>query len=232
MSGPGAGSGLLDLFFPPVCAACGAVLETAVPFCELCAVTLEPPPSPRCARCGEPGDALCPRCEARPPPFDFALAPFLHEGPLARAIHRFKYEDHPELAAPLSQLLAEAARRVHEGFALCAVPLHASRLRQRKYDQAELLTRALAKRLERPRLKTGLTRTKATRRQVGLSEPEREANLEGAFTAPKPVPGARVLLVDDVFTTGATARAASAALKKAGAAEVGVLTLTRATSIG
>ena len=222
----------------------------------------------RCRTCAEPGefsDARCPRCALRPPPFEQAIAPYHHEGPLARAIHRFKYEDHPELARPLGALLAEAVAdvfgstshrrgnhpersppnhpersgaesrgpRIDEppasAFSLCAIPLHKSRYAQRLYDQAELLTSELSKKLKFPHL-GALERVRATSRQVGLSEAARELNVRDAFRAVADVKGKDLLLVDDVLTTGATARAAAGALKEAGANRVVLLTLARAAT--
>lgn len=226
---------LLDLAYPPACLACDAVLDEPQPFCEACALSVEPLGDQVCATCGEPDlptGSRCPRCVLRPPPFLAAYAPFAHEGALARAIHRFKYEDHPELALPLAVLGAQAAApflaTLPADTALLGLPLHTARLRARKYDQAQLLTAALAKTLRRRWLKDGLARVRATTRQVGLTEPLREANVRGAFEAGAELRGESLLLVDDVFTTGATARAASAALQEAGAREVRVLTLARA----
>ena len=228
-------SGLLDILFPPSCVGCGRVLPIDAAFCEACDALVERVADPRCLRCAEPGDfadATCPRCAARPPPFAAAFAPFAHEGPIARAIHRYKYEDHPELAAPLASLLAAEAA---EFFAsapgeLCALPLHRSRLRTRKYDQAELLTGELARRTGRVRLEL-LSRSRATERQVGLTEAARDANVRGAFSASPACAGRELVLIDDVFTTGATARAAAQVLLEAGARSVRVLTLARAYTL-
>jgi ComF family protein len=158
------------------------------------------------------------------------MSPFVHEGPLARAIHRFKYEDRPELAPPLAALLAPGASALlsHEPGLLLAVPLHPRRFAQRKFDQAELLTRSLAKELGVPEAPSVLRRVRPTSRQVGLSPKAREDNLRGAFIAAQGAHGLRLTLVDDVYTTGATARAAARALLDAGAAQVTVLTLARA----
>jgi ComF family protein len=152
---------------------------------------------------------------------------------VARAIHRFKYEDHPELAAPLGELLAGEARSFLDrapGFVV-ALPLHTRRYHARKYDQAQLLAGVLAKATGREAPVGWLSRTRDTQRQVGLSEAERAHNVEDAFTAAPTVKGREVLLVDDVFTTGATARAAASALREAGAVQVEVLTLARAFSL-
>src|SRR5215472_782862 len=102
---------LLALLFPPACAACGELLEAERPFCTLCSLATEPVPLPGCRRCGEPVDEVgpCLRCRRAPPPFVSAHAAFVHTGPLARAIHRFKYERHSELAIPLARALATVA---------------------------------------------------------------------------------------------------------------------------
>lgn len=244
----GGAGGFWELFFPPSCAACGKVYDATGAFCPECALGLEAMGGARCAVCGEPGEFAkerCPRCELNPPPFERAISPYHHDGPLARAIHRFKYEDHPELARALGLLLAEAlaeAQPVHperraaeskgqnfSSYALCAIPLHKSRYSQRLYDQAELLAVEVSKALKLPHL-GALERVRATTRQVGLSEAEREANVRGAFRAVADVKGRDLLLVDDVLTTGATARAAAGALKEAGANRVVLLTVARAAT--
>lgn len=230
--------GLVDLLYPPACAGCGALCPPdPAAFCELCELAVDPLPSPSCRRCAEPGvfrDDTCARCTAIPPPFGAAHAPFVHGGAVSRAIHRLKYEDHPELARPLGRLLARRslgflARRPEA--LLCPVPLHASRFRLRRYDQSWLLCAELAQLTGRPLLRHALTRSRATERQVGQDEHAREANVTGAFTAHAAhVAGRHIVLVDDVFTTGATVRAATLALLEAGAARVDVLTLARAWS--
>lgn len=229
-------SGLVELLFPPSCLACGVVLSAPQFFCPGCEVELERIPELRCAHCSEPGDfprSRCPRCAARPPSFSRAFAPFLHEGAIARAIHRFKYEDHPELARPLGELLARESR-LEPGAPLLIspIPLHQRRFRERKYDQAALLAVELAKRSPLWKFSELLERVRETQRQVGLSDQGREANLAGAFAARQPLSGEPVLLLDDVLTTGATARAAASALLSAGASEVSVLTLARARLLG
>ncbi|MBX5483003.1 MAG: ComF family protein [Myxococcaceae bacterium] len=231
-------SWVTDLLFPPACVACARVLEAEGFFCAECAQQVEPLPDEHCPRCAEPGEfppgRVCQRCTERPPPFVRAFAPFTHGGAIARAIHELKYEDHPELARPLGTLLAKEARAFLDALpvraVVAAIPLHRRRLEQRRYDQAELLAVELAGRTGRRHL-VALERTKATQRQVGLSEAARDANVSGAFAARAEVAGEDVLLVDDVFTTGATARAAAGALKAAGAASVHVLTLARAFTL-
>jgi ComF family protein len=152
---------------------------------------------------------------------------------VSRAIHRFKYEDHPELAEPLGELLANEARSFLSGAPalLVALPLHTRRFRERQYDQTQLLAGALARATGRRAPVGLLTRPRETKRQVGLSEVERARNVSEAFTASAAVAGQSLLLIDDVFTTGATARAATTALSAAGAVHVEVLTIARAYSL-
>jgi ComF family protein len=222
-----------EIFFPPTCLACAEVLPAASFFCEDCVENLERLPPAHCVLCAEPGvfpGGRCPRCALRPPPFVRAFAPFAHDGPIARAIHQFKYEDHPELAPGLARLLiSETDGMFSRALVVCAIPLHEARFRERKYDHAQLFASAVAQ-LSRRALAQALTRRRATRRQVGLSEAGRELNVAGAFRASREIEKKRVLLIDDVFTTGATARAAANALLEAGAQGVEVLTLARAFS--
>lgn len=217
---------------PDSCLCCDEVLSDGVSFfCGGCAeLTLETGDT-GCLRCGEPGAftaRACPRCRAAPPPFLRAWAPFEHEGAMARAIHRFKYEDRADLSRPLAALLADRAESRVEGLpgTLVPVPLHDARFRHRQFDQAALLAAELARRWRRPVAVEGLARVRPTSRQVGLDEAGREANVAGAFRARR-VEGP-VVLIDDVLTTGATAREAARALLDAGASEVRVVTLARA----
>lgn len=227
-------SGPLQVLFPPACVACERILDGAAVFCGECEPLIELLSEPRCRTCAEPGvfpSSTCPRCRERAMPLSSAFAAYAHEGPIARAIHRFKYEDHPELAAPLAQLLANAvAEKIDRAAALCPIPLHPSRLTERAYDQAALLARAFARRTGHALVDGLLRRTKKTERQVGLSEEAREANVRDAFDASAAAKGRSVVLIDDVLTTGATARAAASALKNAGASSVAVVTLARAFS--
>lgn len=229
--------GLWGAWLPDACAGCDEVLaEGAHAFCPACEALVLELPALGCVRCGEPGRftrSRCPRCRARPPAFEVAWAPFEHEGAVARAVHRFKYSDRSDLARPLAQA---AARRwppwlATEGLVLVPVPLHPARFRQRRYDQAALLAVELGRALGLPVALDWLQRVRDTPRQVGLDELQREDNLAGAFAAAAGARGQRVLLVDDVLTTGATAQEAAATLREAGAARVAVVTVARARRV-
>ena len=230
---------LLDLLFPPRCAGCG---RRGAWLCAGCAGRLAPLAPPWCARCGiplpGPRDGLCPRCRADGPfALDLARAAYAFREPVRAAIHRFKYEGERGRAAHLAGLIAGshgASDLIAAGDAadvlLVPVPLDPARRRARGYNQAEELARELAELWGCP-LSTALARTRETRPQVGLDRAGRRENVRGAFAwGGDPLAGRRVLLVDDVMTTGATAEECAAALKAAGARRVGLLTVARPVS--
>lgn len=219
---------LLELVYPPCCAACGEPLEEE-PFCAICADALLPVPA-GCPRCAAPGTVgPCPACRASPPPFEAVLAGGLFGGPLADAVHAFKYGRRPALARPLGAWLASRVA-LPAGAAIVSVPLGRARLVERGYDQAALLADELARAagLRRHRLRAALRRLRETPPQVGQGRAERTRNVAGAFAAAPDVAGRPVVLVDDVVTTGATAAAAAGALRAAGASSVTVVALARA----
>lgn len=235
-------TGLLDLLFPPGCAACGA-RPAAGPFCAGCSSRIETLPQLRCPRCAGPlptfgrsdgrregeGAPLCPDCAEALPPFVRLTACFVHGGAVADAIHRLKYRGRREVARPLGGLLATVARLDRDAVdGIVPIPLHRSRLRERGFDQAALLARALSRQLGLPLLVGLLRRTRDTAHQVGLDRAGRRRNVAGAFRASPRAVGRRLLLVDDVVTTCATAREASRALLDAGAREVRVVAVARA----
>ncbi len=240
------GHALLCGLYPRRCCACLDEIDEGrrCGLCPLCEAALLPTGAGRCPVCGRPRPGLplrfvgepCRTCAAAPPPFDRAIAPYQHGGPLALALSRFKYDDKPAAAKPLGQLLARAARGFLRSGALrlpdlvLPVPLHKKRLRQRGYNQSALLAREVCRTLNLPVSLDALARIRDTPSQVRQgSRTARSRNLEGAITVMRPetLRARTVLLIDDVFTSGATAAACSKALRTAKPASVHVLTLTR-----
>lgn len=229
----------LDLLLPLRCPACDSIDRSQpgrLGFCELCWHSVEPVFEP-CQRCGVPEAApLCGRCRGALPGFDSARAPLLYGGQLAVAIQRAKYNDQSQLCSVLGRglrriLMGGLAERVDLAL---PVPLHRRQLARRGFNQAALLCRAAVKGTGLRAHYGLLLRRRETPRQAGSSLLQRRNNVAGAFGVDPggrgPIAGRRVLLVDDVMTTGATAEACSAALYEAGAAEVHVLTLARAVT--
>jgi|CXWL01.1.fsa_nt_gi ComF family protein len=212
--------------------ACDGVLEGETYFCERCDLGVEAIGVHACLACGEPGvfkTDRCLSCRRAPWRLGRARAPFLHQGAVAKAVHRFKYEDHSELGWRLARwAYQEEGDKVFEGHdVICAIPLHRARFFSRGYDQATLLAAEFAQCAGLP-LKTLLHRQRATARQVGLTDAQRELNLRGAFRASSDASRQSILLIDDVLTTGATGNAAAKVLYEAGARRVELLTLARA----
>ncbi len=240
----GVGDAILDLLFPPRCVAChrlGAWL------CTACLNEIEAIRLPVCPRCGWPvGEVLspglaapqgempvCDRCQQTPFQLDGLRACAFHSGPLREAIHQLKYEDVRSLAAPLGKLMGDRWQELgppgYDMDAIVPVPLHASRQRERGYNQAALLARVLGAYLRRPVVENALIRVRATAPQVGLSADERRVNVRDAFRCVgEGLRGKQVLLVDDVCTTGSTLEAACSALKDGGVSSVWAYTLARA----
>ncbi|MCF8032266.1 MAG: ComF family protein [Desulfarculaceae bacterium] len=228
------GRGLRSLLFPSTCAACGAPAPEDEILCPACEAQVLPPGGPACQICGKPGAAWrCPSCQGDPPPFDAVRSLARHQGPLAGLVRSFKYQRRYWLGAGLARRMGAAPRSCWATADLIApVPLHPRRLVSRGFNQALELAKGLPAG-QGPELAPGLLRRlRHTRPQVGLAPQERRSNVAGAFGVDPAwqgrVSGAWVLLVDDVFTTGATAAECARALKKHGAARVEVLTLARA----
>jgi ComF family protein len=160
-----------------------------------------------------------------PKPIDAARSPFLYDGPLARAIKGMKFSGWHALGSHLAGAMAEVVGEPLPADMVTWVPLSRRRRARRGFDQAEVVARALGARLDVP-VRSLLRRTRDTSAQARKGGAERRRALEGAFVAREDV-GGRVLLVDDVLTTGATAAACARTLKRAGAARVSVLTAAR-----
>ncbi|HTT65463.1 MAG TPA: ComF family protein [Bryobacteraceae bacterium] len=171
-------------------------------------------------------EGRCMLCRSGRRGFDEAFCYGAYEGALRKLIHLFKYGGMRRLARPLGALLADALPRDRQFDLVTAVPLHWRKRWLRGFNQSELLGKAIA-RARGIRMRSVLRRQGATRAQAGLSNAQRRENVAGAFRARRRVAGLRILLIDDVMTTGATAGACAVALKKAGARSVSLLTLAR-----
>ncbi len=232
---------ILDYCFPSGCSHCGTGSgEFPVPFlCSSCWSDLSPVPAPVCPRCGRPFDSAealsvspdhtCWHCRKEPPDVDQAIAAGLFEGSLRQAIHVYKYRPLMALGRPLAEWMTGRIRKVEQLDVIMPVPLHATRLRKRGFNQALLLARSASEAYSIPLVYDNLTRVRPTRPQVELSGRERSANVKGAFALKRlrEVAGKRVLLVDDVLTTGATMNECSRTLRDARAEAVIAMTLAR-----
>ncbi|MBN1439576.1 MAG: ComF family protein [Anaerolineales bacterium] len=216
---------LLDLFFPPQCVYCRSLGPR---ICAACAAGIDWIDSRRCPWCGLP-EPIPPthRCIDRTR-LDFVRSAAAFSGPLRKALHALKYDADRSLAAELVKLAYPHWSPPSWEFDLILpVPLGKRRQIQRGYNQSLLLAGAIARRSVIPLGEKNLVRVRETQSQVGLSLGERRENVAEAFRAAE-VAGRRILLVDDVCTTGATLDSCAAALRKAGAAAVAALTLARA----
>jgi ComF family protein len=174
-------------------------------------------------------EGRCALCRLGIRGFDGAYSFGSYESGLRRLIHLFKYDGIRPLAAPLGKLLSRALPRDQEFDAVAAMPMHWRRRWRRGFNQAELLAKEIARRIGKP-LVSPVRKRKNTSGQAGLTSAARRRNVSGAFVARGPdiVRGQRILLVDDVLTTGATAASCAAAMRRAGAASVTLLTVARA----
>lgn len=234
------GSALLDLVLPPRCHICRQRCSGNDPvhICDDCYRTLPFIAAPFCSVCGVPfqgtGDSHpCGRCLTDPPPYLAARAALCHEGTCRDLIHAFKYAGHPHLRRPLGLLTARALAPFAEEWRadlLLPVPLHPARLRSRGFNQALLLAEPLSRHWRIPLQRQALRRIRQTAPQMECDRSERLRNLRGAFavTAPDRVAGRRIILVDDVATTGSTLRECAHALNRAGAEAVFAVTVSHA----
>lgn len=231
---------ILDFLFPPLCHICREFIPGAgrLHICRLCLEAISVVSHPLCPVCGVPfygsgNDHCCGACLKEPPNFDAARAAIIHEGPGRNLIHAFKYSYKTHLRRPLALLIVEhltdfVAERKPD--LIVPVPLHVSRLASRGFNQALLLGEVLAREWQLPLQRRAMRRIRRTEPQITLAADQRRNNVRGAFIVADAavVSGKRVLLVDDVFTTGSTVEECSKMLKKAGAAEVLVITVSRA----
>lgn len=225
---------LLDTLLPPLCLCCARPVGAAGSICPRCWQEIDFIERPYCERLGTPFQSdmghglISPRAIAEPPAFGRARAVARYDGPARLLVHRLKYSDRLDLSNAMGRWMARAGAELLSGAdILVPVPLHRMRFWARRFNQAGELAKAISRNSGVPVAHEGLVRRKATRSQVGLSPAERARNLTGAFRpgplAGELVAGKRVVLIDDVATTGSTLNSAARVLRRAGAAEVDAL---------
>lgn len=229
---------MLDALFPPECPSCRAAVETMHNLCSDCFRQLHLISTPLCDCCGipfavpmEPG-MQCPQCLAEPPHFTKARSVMVYDGISAPLITALKFHDQWAGLARYDAMLSMAGTQLLADVDFIApIPLHWRRLWQRKYNQSALLAYGVAARTQKTCVADLLLRTRFTPPQMRLKRAERLKNVQRAFAVNprhmEMVKDKKILLVDDVMTTGATANVCAKALRKAGAREVCVLTLAR-----
>ncbi len=236
----GGGRLLLDALLPPHCLTCDQPVGAPGQLCAACFGKTQFISAPCCSACGAPfGSAdrgraspLCDQCEARPPPWDQGRAAIRYDDQARRILLPFKYGDRTETARALAGMMARAgAALLDRADLLVPVPLHRWRLLGRRYNQSALLAQRLARLSGRPAVLDALQRVRRTPPLADLSPARRAAALDGAFAvSPRRLArlaDSRVLLIDDVLTTGATAEACTRVLLRAGVGGVDVLAAAR-----
>jgi len=228
----------LDLLLPPRCLACGELVAEPGALCAACWPNVRFLSAPHCAICGYPfeydagADALCAACSREPPAYHRARAALRYDEGSARLVVALKHADRTDAAPTYGLWMARAgAELIAEADVLVPVPLHRLRLLLRRYNQSALLAHAIAAAARKPVAPDAIQRTRWTKSQGRMNRRDRAANVRGAFAVRRRraglIAGRRVLLIDDVLTTGATVAACARALEAAGATQVDVLTLAR-----
>jgi len=229
--------GILDLLYPPRCEACGRLRRD--PLCQECRAQVELVERPLCEICGESFDPRaqaaprCQRCRSSRKPFSIARSAAHYHGPLADAIRRFKYHGQIVLGKPLGSIMLEALAGAASDLdpttldVVCPVPLHASRQRERGFNQSLEIAKPVSRWLGIPLVADACRRTRNTPTQAGLKLKERLRNVRGAFACDLDLCGKKVAVLDDVMTTGATLNEISRILKGCGASEVSAWVVAR-----
>lgn len=235
---------LIDIIYPPRCPFCSGFLSTIENrhppphLCDNCLQALTPITHPMCTVCGIPfstsigSDHLCEICLRKRLWYDSVRTPYLYSGPLMNAIQRFKYNSETHLSSSLGTLLSSFTSTLivnPKDFLIVPVPLHRRRLKERGFNQSLLLAKVLASHLGSQLDYLSLIRRRDTRPQTGLGKEERRKNVANAFsiTPPEIFKDKKILLVDDVFTTGHTLNECAKSVKKSGALKVICLALAR-----
>ncbi len=233
-----AGAGALRTILPPSCLACGVPVATDGALCPNCWNSFRLVERPYCERLAIPfafdlGEgALSAEAIANPPPFERLRAVALFDGTARQLVHALKYRDHLELVRWMAAWMTRAgAEVIADADIIVPVPLHWRRLWWRRFNQSAALASAIAKQAGKPVSLMALHRARPTRNQVGLGSKARADNVRGAFRVADAgradIADRRVLVIDDVYTTGATIKAVTRALKRAGAVEIDALAFAR-----
>ncbi len=239
----------LRIFFPESCPVCKkpSTDHKTAPICLECWLAISPHIGPMCRKCGKPlvsnASITCQVCIEDDPPFKWARSFGLYEGTLREAINLLKYHRIKRLSKPLSKIMLKinpappllSCESKQRGYgvkmlradAIIPVPLYKKRLRQREFNQSALFAKHLACSIGKPLILNCLIKTRDTMPQVGLSAKERGKNIRKTFAIGNKelIGGKNIMLIDDVYTTGATVRECSKVLKKAGAKDIYVITL-------
>ncbi len=231
---------LLGRLFAQDCLLCAAASADRI-LCRACAADLPRLPKPCCPRCAlpTPNGEICGHCLAKPPHYDATLAAYRYDFPLDKLVQSFKYGHRLALGAYFGQQLAVLAETLAGALSetlpkpfaadvIMPLPLHPERLRERGFNQALELARPVAAALHRPLDTATCRRTRNTPAQANLAWRERMKNIHGAFHCSADLTGQRIVLVDDVMTTGASLDECARTLKLHGAAEIVVLVVARA----
>lgn len=233
----------VDILLPPRCLSCGETVAEPGTLCGICWPLLSFIAPPLCAACGFPFDydpgsgALCGECMRDPPPFERARTVLRYDEHSRELVISFKHRDRTDAAPAYGKWMARAGAEIlADADVIIPVPLHRFRLISRRYNQSAELCHALSRETGLPHNPNLLARTRPTPTQSRLTRPERERNVRGAFAlrpdARRSLQGRRIVLVDDVMTTGATVTACCKTLMRGGAAAVDVLTLARVVRPG
>ncbi len=242
---PGLVRRAIRFFFPVHCSTCSSPLtDDPIPhFCSDCWSAISLMPDARCARCDHPFPSsntttyspnhVCRFCAEHPPSYTRAWTLYPYMPPLQHAIRFFKYQGKVSLAAPLAALMIARLPPLNSVDVIIPVPLHIQRLREREFNQSLLLADHIGRSLDMPVAYTNLVRTAPTPAQTTLSRKDRQKNLRRAFAVrhPDAIVNKRILLIDDVFTTGTTVNECAKTLRRAGSADVFAITLSRTVSV-
>ncbi len=233
----------VDIVLPPLCFQCADPLDHHGGLCGQCWSALNFIRDPLCMRCGYPfefemdQEALCGACLKRVPGYDLARSALTYDDQGRSMVLGLKYSDRNEGLTSFARWMTQAGLDlITDSDLILPVPLHAMRLWRRRFNQAALIAEKIGRLNGLPVNALLLKRHKATAVQGGLSRRERHLNVRGAFCVSpadkKQLDGKRILLIDDVLTTGATVESCARTLKNAGAAQVNILTLTRVVRAG